>query len=663
MASSERPVGAVLTHRPAPRHRRRAGAAPAIGRASRPHQNWWQVNRNLTLFDHFSPGVQPRRGGPDAGGMADMMRGLFGRKDRRGPAVDDEAPGDEPADGGAQTGATQDADEAIRSDVAEAFDLIEADIVRTLGRIRQTGRDAHDKTLAQTRLAAAIRSDSESLASMTDQAAQNSSMLASITDELAEASKNVGRQVEETRRLATRASELAGTAGTSVAELRRAADEIGNVVQLIAAVARQTNLLALNATIEAARAGAAGKGFAVVASEVKALSVQTQTSTDEIAARIEQLQRSAHASIDAVTEITQTIGDIEPLFNMAAAAVEEQSASTGTIRENAQDTASFIGTVSERAGTILQRAGESHTVGESVGGDVAAIGEEIGALRRRFTMLIRQSKIGDRRVFDRLPVVIGGRLSVAGRDLAVRTVDISAGGALIAPQEEARLPEGGAGRLHLDGIGTLDARIVARSEMGLHCAFRTDGSEAERALRAFVDSLDRTNRPLIERAQEGARRIAAALEAGLDEGRVSHADLFDTDYVPVPGSDPPQFRTRGLAFLEGVLPPIQEPILAECETMSIACAVDVNGYLPVHNRIYSQPQRPGEVVWNTANCRNRRIFDDRAGLCAARNTRPYLVQSYPRDLGGGTIVMMKEIVAPIHVGGHHWGGFRTAYRT
>ena len=38
--------------------------------------------------------------------------------------------------------------------------------------------------------------------------------------------------------------------------------------------------------------------------------------------------------------------------------------------------------------------------------------------------------------------------------------------------------------------------------------------------------------------------------------------------------------------------------------------------MPVHNRIYSQPQRPGDVVWNTANSGNRRIFNDDAGLAA-----------------------------------------------
>jgi hypothetical protein len=38
--------------------------------------------------------------------------------------------------------------------------------------------------------------------------------------------------------------------------------------------------------------------------------------------------------------------------------------------------------------------------------------------------------------------------------------------------------------------------------------------------------------------------------------------------------------------------------------MAFCVAIDRNGYLPVHNRIYAQPQRPGDVAWNTANSRN-----------------------------------------------------------
>jgi methyl-accepting chemotaxis protein len=96
--------------------------------------------------------------------------------------------------------------------------------------------------------------------------------------------------------------------------------------------------------------------------------------------------------------------------------------------------------------------------------------------------------------------------------------------------------------------------------------------------------------------------------------------------------------------------------------MTFCAAVDRNGYLPVHNRKYSFPQRPREQAWNTANSRNRRIFDDRAGLAAARNVRPYIIQVYPRDMGNGITIIMREIDAPIRIFGKHWGGFRSAYK-
>ena len=63
----------------------------------------------------------------------------------------------------------------------------------------------------------------------------------------------------------------------------------------------------------------------------------------------------------------------------------------------------------------------------------------------------------------------------------------------------------------------------------------------------------------------------------------------------------------------------------------VAVIDHASSYLPVRNKIYSHPQRPGDVGWNTAHSRNRRIFNDPAGLAAGRNQRSYLIQSYARD--------------------------------
>ena len=60
--------------------------------------------------------------------------------------------------------------------------------------------------------------------------------------------------------------------------------------------------------------------------------------------------------------------------------------------------------------------------------------------------------------------------------------------------------------------------------------------------------------------------------------------------------------------------------------------------------------------------RNRRIFNDSTGLASGRNQRPFLLQTYRRDMGGGSFVVMKEVAAPITVNGRHWGGLRLAFK-
>lgn len=162
---------------------------------------------------------------------------------------------------------------------------------------------------------------------------------------------------------------------------------------------------------------------------------------------------------------------------------------------------------------------------------------------------------------------------------------------------------------------------------------------------------------LIATVMETAARIGALFEQALDRGEVSQADLFDEAYRPIAGSDPVQYMTRFVALCDRVLPPIQEALLTSNRRIVFCAAVDRNGFLPTHNRKYSQPQGP-DPVWNNANCRNRRIFDDRTGLATARNRKPFLLQTYRRDMGGGQFLVMEDLSAPIMVRGRHWGSFR-----
>ena len=166
----------------------------------------------------------------------------------------------------------------------------------------------------------------------------------------------------------------------------------------------------------------------------------------------------------------------------------------------------------------------------------------------------------------------------------------------------------------------------------------------------------------IDTAVGVAARISQAFQQAVDSGRIRQSDLFDRNYRPIPGTDPVQMMTAFTEFTDQVLPAILEPIAGSSERIGFCAPVDENGYLPTHNKKFSAPQRPGDTVWNTANCRNRRIFNDRVGLAAGRSTAPFLVQTYRRDMGGGNFVLMKDISAPIFVAGRHWGGLRLAVK-
>ena len=166
--------------------------------------------------------------------------------------------------------------------------------------------------------------------------------------------------------------------------------------------------------------------------------------------------------------------------------------------------------------------------------------------------------------------------------------------------------------------------------------------------------------PFIAKVQQMAADISDRLNAALKSGDISSSALFDQNYQLVPGSNPEQFLTGATRFLDRVLPDVQEAALDFQSNVVFCAAVDTNGYLPTHNLKFSQPQG-SDPVWNTANCRNRRMFNDRVGLKAGRNTAPFLLQVYRRDMGGGVFKMMKDLSAPLHAGGRHWGGLRLAY--
>jgi methyl-accepting chemotaxis protein len=176
-----------------------------------------------------------------------------------------------------------------------------------------------------------------------------------------------------------------------------------------------------------------------------------------------------------------------------------------------------------------------------------------------------------------------------------------------------------------------------------------------------ASGVETSDTPFIQAAQHTAAALGAQLDAALASGRIDPDALFDTRYQPVPQSNPAQHTTRFTVLANELFPALQEPVLQLDRRVVFCIAADRNGYIACHNRQYNHSQRPGDLLWNTANARGKRIFNDRTGLASGRNTEPFLLQTYRRDMGGGRFVLLKEVAAPIRVQGRHWGGLRLAY--
>ena len=94
---------------------------------------------------------------------------------------------------------------------------------------------------------------------------------------------------------------------TGIRSLGEQIESIWEVVNIINGIADQTKIIAFNAELEASAAGESGRNFQIVASEVRRLADNTFSSTAEIKAKIEEIQRSSDNLVLASEKGTERI--------------------------------------------------------------------------------------------------------------------------------------------------------------------------------------------------------------------------------------------------------------------------------------------------------------------------------------------------------------------